>query len=131
MTVSVHERVFANGCLVIGVRDALGGCSCAGRWRRSPGPGLFGQKDQSTQHRGWLGAACSATAARELTQRSTQAEPVSQLGQPPAPRVADRPRINNDGLKSTGGIHGPRRRATFDGPGHPAQEGDAGLGGVS
>jgi hypothetical protein len=82
--------------------------------------------------RDWLGAACLDAAARELLiQRSTQAEPVSQLGQPPAPRVADRPRINNDDLKSMGGIHSPRRRATFDGPGHPAQEGDAGLGGVS
>ena len=57
-------------------------------------------KDQITQHRGWLGAACPATAARELTQRSTQAEPVSQLGQPPASRVAERPRVNNDDLKA-------------------------------
>jgi hypothetical protein len=45
--------------------------------------------------------------------------------------MAERPRINYDDLKAWVVPTALGGGATFDEPGHPAQEGDAGLGGVS
>jgi hypothetical protein len=42
MTASVHERMFANGCLVIGVRDALGPIPPAQRLKGALAPGASG-----------------------------------------------------------------------------------------